>query len=270
MIQVPSPNYTAGRTQAISKVIIHWIVGNLASADSQFKNPASGVSAHYGVEDGTIHQYVAENNTAWHAKQANPFSIGIEHSAAPDRPASDATYDTTSTLIAQICKRYNLNPDTAIEPHNKYVATQCPGTMDLQRIKNSVKAKLGDDIVKPTEAQVYDAFRKWSAAGKPANPAQVVYYMGRDIRDMYRDLLIHEIQPKDPEIIQAFKDFQPWQPLNAPPYQNQSAYYAERPKGVMYKDLATGLKKKLDAATTPPPAKVDKAVVVEYIDKNLS
>lgn len=112
-------------------------------------------------------------------------------------------------------------------------------------VKIGQELKEGSNMEKPSEAEVYDAFRKYSHEGKPANPDQVLYYMGRDKRDLYGDLIKYEIQPKDPEIIQAFNDFQPWSPLNAPPHTDQSAYYAERPSGVMYKDLATGLKKKL-------------------------
>lgn len=155
--QVPSPNYTRGRSQKISKVIVHWIVGNLSAADAVFKNPKAQTSAHYGIENKTVHQYVAEANTAWHAISANPFSIGIEHSAAPGRPASNATYDTSIELIAEICRRYKLNPDTAIEPHSKYVATQCPGTMDLNRIKKGVKARL--NVAKLSTAQITKAYQ---------------------------------------------------------------------------------------------------------------
>jgi N-acetyl-anhydromuramyl-L-alanine amidase AmpD len=42
------------------------MAGTLAGTDSWFANPASQVSAHFGVGlDGTIHQYVALENTAW-------------------------------------------------------------------------------------------------------------------------------------------------------------------------------------------------------------
>lgn len=138
---VGSPNYWAGRTQKVSKLLQHWIVGNLASADAMFSNPAKQVSAHYGVEDETIHQYVRDEDTAWHARQANPFSIGIEHSAGPGRPASDKTYAASIELNAILCKKFNLNPDDAIEYHKKYVATSC-SELDLDRIKKGVKTLL--------------------------------------------------------------------------------------------------------------------------------
>lgn len=139
-----SPNYYPGRSQAITKIVIHWIVGDLESANIVFQRPERQASAHYGVENNTVYQWVRESDVAWHAgPNANPFSIGIENSAAPGRPASDATYNTLIALCSDICKRYGLNPDTAIEPHNKYMATQCPGTMDLNRIKNGVKSNQG-------------------------------------------------------------------------------------------------------------------------------
>lgn len=132
---------------------------------------------------------------------------------------------------------------------------------------------IGDtDMVQPSEADVYSAFSQFSHEGKPANPDQVKYYMARDIRDLYHDLLFFEILPKDPEIIDAFKQFQPWTPLNAPPYQDQSAYYASHPSGFMYKDLATGLKKKLDAAPAPSTSgglTTDQATSLNRIDTSV-
>lgn len=162
--QVPSPNQTAGRQgNKVSLVVIHWIVGTLASADAVFKTPGK-TSAHYGIENGVVHQYVSEANTAYHAGDwnTNLKSIGIEHSAAPGRPASDTTYATSIQLIAEICKRYGLNPDTAIVPHNSIVATQCPGTMDLNRIKQGVKLTLlGGDMQEPVnKGDVTNVYQK--------------------------------------------------------------------------------------------------------------
>lgn len=146
---VTSPNYWAGRTQKVSKIVIHWMAGNLAGTDVVFQNPAKEVSAHYGIEDGTVHQYVRTEDTAWHARQANPFSIGIEHSAAPGRLATDKTYNTSIELVASLCKQYGLDPNTAIVPHKEYVATACPGTIDLDRIKKGVVEALVGEVVPP-------------------------------------------------------------------------------------------------------------------------
>lgn len=133
-----SPNYWAGRTQKVSKVLAHWSVGNQASTDAQFANANNEVSAHFSVEDDNKHQYVRVEDTAWHARQANPFSVGIELSAGPGRPASDKTYTSAIEIIAPIIKRYRLNPDTDIEYHKKYVKTAC-SELDLDRIKEGVK-----------------------------------------------------------------------------------------------------------------------------------
>lgn len=145
---VGSPNFTPGRQgNKPSKIIIHWMDGNLASTDAVFQNTTRQTSAHYGLEDNTIHQYVKEADTAYQAGvwDVNLKSIGIEHSAAPGRPASDATYASSIQLCTEICQRWGISPDNIV-PHNSVVATQCPGTIDLNRIKAGVKLKLGDDM----------------------------------------------------------------------------------------------------------------------------
>lgn len=139
---VPSPNYWAGRSANITKIVVHYMNGTLAGTDAHFRNTASQVSAHYGIEDYNRHIYVDEGNTAWHARQANPFSIGIETSADPNRPPSKKSYENLIDLIADLVRKYNLNPDKDIVGHNKYVATSCPGTVDLGYVISSVKKVL--------------------------------------------------------------------------------------------------------------------------------
>jgi len=136
----PSPNFTGGRTAKIDRIVIHWIVGTLASADATFANRNSQVSAHYGIENSTVHQYVKESDTAWHAMSANARSIGIEHSAAPGRNATALTIQTSAKLVADICKRYNIPIDrTHIIKHSDVVATQCPGTIPIDEIIKQAK-----------------------------------------------------------------------------------------------------------------------------------
>lgn len=140
-----SPNYTGGREgRSIDRIVIHYIVGTLAAADATFQNESSQVSAHYGIGEGALHQYVSEMNTAWHAGdlRMNQRSVGIEHSADPDRTPSASTYTISIELCTQICNDYGLDPQTQIIPHSDVKNTLCPGTVDIQRIRDGVAAAL--------------------------------------------------------------------------------------------------------------------------------
>lgn len=133
--QKPSPNFDSNRVK-IDRILIHWMAGNMASADAQFAKPNS-TSAHYGIENDQVHQYVQENKVAYHAGNYlfNQRSIGIEHSAAPDRPASEETYKTSGQLVREIAQRYGIPLDRQhIMRHSEVVATQCCGTVDIDKI----------------------------------------------------------------------------------------------------------------------------------------
>ena len=143
IIQKPSPNHDGNR-KPIDRIVIHWIVGSLAMADGIFAKPNS-TSSHYGVENDQVHQYVQENKVAYHAGNylMNQRSIGIEHSAAPDRPASDSTYKTSGELIAQIAKRHNIPLDRAhILRHSEVIETKCCGTVDVDRLIQIAKGNI--------------------------------------------------------------------------------------------------------------------------------
>jgi hypothetical protein len=139
-----SPYHTAGRAGAkITDIVLHWMDGTLATTDAEFTNGSRRVSAHYGIEDGTVHQYVHDADTAWHAGNwtENTQSIGIEHSAAPGRDASPATIASSVALIVTLCREYQISPDH-IYPHNKFFATACPGTLPIADIIARVRAQL--------------------------------------------------------------------------------------------------------------------------------
>ncbi|MDY7226197.1 N-acetylmuramoyl-L-alanine amidase [Hyalangium rubrum] len=96
----PSPNYNARPTGTdISMIIIHTCEGSYSSCWSWLANSASGVSAHYVVNEtgSEISQLVGEANRGWHigasydcslngskdcglnGVSVNNFSVGIEH-----------------------------------------------------------------------------------------------------------------------------------------------------------------------------------------------
>lgn len=124
----------------VNKIVIHWIDGTLATADLVFTgktHPERMVSSHFAVEDDQVHQYVSTDNVAWQAGKwlVNLTSVAIEHSAQPGRNATDATYETSSELIVDLCKKLGLVPSRSLlVPHSAIVPDTCPGTIDLDRL----------------------------------------------------------------------------------------------------------------------------------------
>jgi N-acetyl-anhydromuramyl-L-alanine amidase AmpD len=117
-------NFDVGRTAPISAIVIHETDGSYFSAINWFQNPRSRVSAHYIVRawGGGITQVVSEGDTAYHARAANPWTIGIEHEFDPRRAIwhTDAQYRSSAALVCAIAKRYGIPPDRAhIVGHNE-------------------------------------------------------------------------------------------------------------------------------------------------------
>lgn len=165
-----SPNYTGGRSgKKIDRIVVHWIVGRLAAADSVFSK-VGGTSAHYAVGGTKIHQYVREEDTAYHAGnwEMNQRSIGIEHEGGPDIAITTETYETSAKLIAEIAKRYNIPLDRShIIKHSEVPrATQCPGTLDVDRLIRLAKGEgdqhadnltkmLGADYIRDNQGDIF-------------------------------------------------------------------------------------------------------------------
>ncbi len=150
IINIPSPNFTDGRKiYKPEAIVIHIMEGSLSGTDSWFKNPASKVSAHYGIGlNGEVHQYVAEINTAWHAGRVNApswqlikhasngqfinpnfYTVGIEHEGNESSNWTDAMYNSSSEMVRTICKRWNIPIDRnhVIGHHEIYSLKTCPG-----------------------------------------------------------------------------------------------------------------------------------------------
>ena len=85
-------------------------------------------SSHYIIGlDGEIIQCVPENEVAYHASQANSYSIGIE-CCHPDWNGkfNDKTYQSLIELCVDICKRYKLDPQKTLIRHYDVTKKQCP------------------------------------------------------------------------------------------------------------------------------------------------
>jgi len=137
---IPQSNYTAGREgSAVELIVDHWTVVMFEGAIRRFMDPASRLSAHYVIgQDGRIAQLVSEDDTAYHAGNyaVNLRSIGIEHEAGPAMAPTDALYAASARLHLEIANRHGLALETGstVLPHRAIVPTECPGTLDLERI----------------------------------------------------------------------------------------------------------------------------------------
>ena len=137
---VPESNYTVGREgERVELIVDHWTVVMFEGAIRRFKDPSSILSAHYVIgQDGRIAQLVSEDDTAYHAGRydVNLWSIGIEHEAGPAMAPTDALYAASAELHADIAVRHGLDlvVGTTVLPHRAIVPTECPGTLDVDRI----------------------------------------------------------------------------------------------------------------------------------------
>lgn len=86
-------------------------------ADKAKGYPAPKASAHYLVDQNSIVQSVRDMDEAWHASQANPRSIGIEHAGFAAQtmeewsdPASSSILWRSAKLTARLAKKYGIPP----------------------------------------------------------------------------------------------------------------------------------------------------------------
>ncbi|WDH80212.1 peptidoglycan DD-metalloendopeptidase family protein [Microbacterium esteraromaticum] len=161
---VGSPNFNNGQAPARRKdhIDLHWFgsPSTLAGTDAHFQQPGTikngrgtGASSQYGIgADGTVHQYVREVDYA-HTNgdtDANATGITIEHEGGPGKPITDATYEASIRLVADIARRIGIKQlvwERNIFPHRHYVATECPGTLDHERIIAGANALLAPEDV---------------------------------------------------------------------------------------------------------------------------
>ncbi|HLM47979.1 MAG TPA: N-acetylmuramoyl-L-alanine amidase [Myxococcaceae bacterium] len=130
----PSPNYNSRPAGTdVSLIIIHTCEGSYSSCWSWLVNSASGVSAHYVVnESGSeISQLVLEANRGWHigasydcnlnggvmcganGQSVNNFSVGIEHGGFASQSSFPAgQIDASAKLSCDISKGQGIVRDS--------------------------------------------------------------------------------------------------------------------------------------------------------------
>lgn len=142
---LPSPNFWKGRPHSgPNTLVIHTMAGSLLATDAWFLNPASQVSAHYGVGlNGDIHAYVRTANTAWSngileegncwgdGWPSNPnwwtVSIETEDLGDPNQEVTDEQFAAVRTVARTVIARhgiYWLAGHNQISPRSR---PNCPG-----------------------------------------------------------------------------------------------------------------------------------------------
>jgi N-acetylmuramoyl-L-alanine amidase len=159
-IGCPQSNFRKGRPLGFrpEAVVIHIMDGSYAAGESVFLSEGTQKSAHYGISNqGAIHQYVDENDTAYHAgvvvnptwrlmkPGVNPnfYTIGIEHEGRPDDVWPEAQLTASAGLIGEIVARWNIPADALhlVRHHQIRASKTCPGNwlqMEelIQRVPN--------------------------------------------------------------------------------------------------------------------------------------
>lgn len=170
--QYKAANYTPGRPYGIHYITIHYW-GDPASYPTfegvlqTFTSGARSTSAHYVVEDGRVACLVSPDDRAWACGDGigvgsggNDQSISIECNPRQ----SDGDYATIAELIACIRATYG---DLPLVPHNRWTATSCPGTYDLDRLDRLARGQSIEE----------DDMKNVHIHGQEYDPAYAIEYM---------------------------------------------------------------------------------------------
>lgn len=148
--QVPAAptNYSIRKTKKVG-IVFHWMVGEIAACDATFQNPNRKASAQYGIgSNGEIHQYVKDENVAFHcgSDAGNVKWIGIEHAGGQlingvRKTPTEACIQASIELCKMLCQKHGfklVRGQTAFKHSEVSPApTMCCGYLDIDRIVNS-------------------------------------------------------------------------------------------------------------------------------------
>ena len=181
---IPSPNFKPGRTQPIKYIVIHhWDdpakKPKIEGVIKHFKDRSIEVAAHYVVSGNRVVQMVKETDTAWHAKDANPYTIGIE--VDPNVPGS--TYQTVARLVREIRERHGRLP---LRKHSDFSPTSCPGGLDLGLIEHKAD-NAEEETMTPYDLNLLAQIANMGA--QTGESKFVKDYVGRPVTPTLEDVL---------------------------------------------------------------------------------
>lgn len=131
---IASPNFSSRNGTPIDMIVMHFTDGPTAQgAINRFLNANEKVSAHYIIErNGDIFQMVRDTDKAWHAKNDNPRSIGIEHVCVEGDRMAPAQEVSSVALVRWLMATYNV-PRSNVKGHrfapSNIGTTDCPANL---------------------------------------------------------------------------------------------------------------------------------------------
>ena len=191
-IGCPDSNFRKGRPLGFQPeaIVIHIMDGSFAAGESVFLSEGTQKSAHYGIsKNGVIHQYVDENNTAFHAGivvnptwellkpgiNPNFYTVGIEHEGRPDDVWPDAQLTASAGLIGEIVARWNIPVDLPHLPRHHQIRANktCPG--NWLQIEQLIQRVPNPEVVHPAPILTVKVLKNVNLRkGGPNATAQVV------------------------------------------------------------------------------------------------
>lgn len=167
-------NYSAGRTQPVRYIVMHYTAnnGDTAKNNCDYYHRVGGLqaSAHYFVDEYGVMQSVREGDTAWHCgaraywhpECRNDNSIGIEMCS---RKRADGSYyikpetvANAAALAKDIMQRYGIDIDHVVR-HYDVTGKRCPmpwvddpaqwtAFKDMLTPENTTTVEEDDDMVR--------------------------------------------------------------------------------------------------------------------------
>lgn len=166
---------------------MHIMVGRLAGTDSCFQRSSFGAASHYGVGgDGTVYQWVDENNGSWADAnwRSDCSGVTIEHEGGmAGVPVTDAEVEASAKLCADIARRHGWaslwhdasgNRAGNVVLHREVPGTdhygcpdRCTNPLPVDRIINRANELLnGEDM--PTAQEIAEAVWEYKYGNSPA------------------------------------------------------------------------------------------------------
>lgn len=115
----------------------------LLNQDPTDNKPDTYASAHIFIDKKEAILLIPLDELAYHASQANPYSIGVELCIESDGSFHPDTVDRAVKVVAYLCQKYELNPARDLLRHYDVTGKICPKPfVDKPYLWEAFKAKV--------------------------------------------------------------------------------------------------------------------------------